>query len=99
MKTKMKRIGMVLVAVVFLSGCTGRSSGGRMTTEQVLQAAEPAMSARFPESFSRCRPYGAELSNGIWHVRGTLPPLVRGGTPEAKVQDSDGKVIEVYHTQ
>ena len=70
-----------------------------MTEANVLLVAEPAMAKGFPKSYLENKPYHAEFRNGIWAVRGTLPPDVVGGTPEATVRDRDGKVIEVFHTQ
>jgi hypothetical protein len=35
----------------------------------------------------------------VWHVRGTIPDGAFGGTPEAKVSDSDGRIVEVTATQ
>jgi len=95
----MKTIGMGLITAILLTGCATGLPHARMTKAQVLSVAEPAMAARFAESVPKHRPYHADLSNGVWHVWGTLPQDVRGGTPEAKVRDSDGKVLEVYHTQ
>lgn len=42
-------------------------------------------------------PYRATLRDGIWCVSGTLPPGWRGGTPQACIRASDGKVLEVSH--
>lgn len=45
--------------------------------------------------------YVAELEDNVWHVRGTLPndPLILGGVPHAKIARSDGRILDVYHTQ
>lgn len=92
--------GVVLLSVVLLfSGCQPGSSGARLSETDVLKIAEPAMAKRFPESYPKHKPYHAELKDGIWTIRGTLPPDVVGGTPEATVRDSDGKLVEVFHTQ
>jgi len=96
----MMKTGTLLLSVVLLlSGCDTGSPGARLSEAAVLEIAEPAMAKRFPESYLEHKPYHAELKNGIWTVTGTLPPGVVGGTPEATVRDSDGKVIEVFHTQ
>ena len=44
-------------------------------------------------------PYRAELKNGVWHVYGELPSGWRGGTPEAQICASNGKVLRVFHSQ
>jgi hypothetical protein len=72
----------------------------RLTEAQVLPIAERALKAKMPpEHVDRYKPYRAELRDGIWNVFGTLPGGGAGGTPEAKVRDSDGEVIEVFHSQ
>lgn len=104
MEDIMMKLGVVLLSVVLLfsgcqSGCQSGSSGARLSETEVLKIAEPAMAKRFPESYPKHKPYHAELKDGIWTIRGTLPPDVLGGTPEATVRDSDGKLVEVFHTQ
>ena len=72
----------------------------RLTEAQVLPIAESALEAKMPPEYvDKYKPYRAELRDGIWNVFGTLPDGVVGGTPEAKVRDSDGEVLEVFHSQ
>jgi hypothetical protein len=73
----------------------------RMTEAEVLQIAEPVLEAAFPRGFPQGRPYHAKFSPvaGVWHVRGTVPPGAFGGTPEAKVRDSDRHILHVTATQ
>jgi len=49
------------------------------------------------ESIERNKPYHAELRNGVWFVYGTLPPGMRGGTAEAEIAQSDGRILRVIH--
>jgi hypothetical protein len=71
-----------------------------LTEAQVLPIADKALKAEMdPEYVDRYKPYRAELRDGIWNVFGTLPDGVVGGTPEARVRDSDGKVLQVFHSQ
>ena len=66
----------------------------RMTEQQVLDIATPALSERFPAAFKTHQPYCAQFSHGDWWVLGTVPKGVRGGgAPEATVRDSDGKIL------
>ena len=90
---------LLLVAVTLLFGCSSR--GGNqpavgLTNATAIEIATPAMSKKFPDSFDDCKPYRAQLSDGVWHVYGTLPDGVAGGTPEARVRDTEGVVIEVF---
>ena len=72
----------------------------RLTEAQVLPIAERALKAKMaPEYVDKYKHYRAELRVGLWNVYGTLPDGGAGGTPEAKVRDSDGEVLEVFHSQ
>jgi hypothetical protein len=71
----------------------------RITAAEAVAIAEPALAAGFPDSFEDCRPYRADYRDGIWHVRGTLPEGMLGGTPEAEVRDADGEILRIFHTQ
>ena len=50
-------------------------------------------------SVNKDTPYTASLADGIWTVRGTLPPGVTGGTAVAEIAKSDGRIIRVFHEQ
>jgi hypothetical protein len=45
------------------------------------------------------RPFHAELRKGIWYVYGSLPAGFLGGVAEAKIRQSDGKVLHIFHGQ
>ncbi len=46
------------------------------------------------------KPYKATLlSDGTWHVDGTLPDGMLGGVANAVIAKEDGKVLSVWHTQ
>jgi len=70
-------------------------------TEQLAVAvANEAWRDKFSADHVRdWEPYQGELIDGAWHIYGTLPGGARGGTPEALVCASDGKVLRVFHTQ
>lgn len=70
-----------------------------LTEQDVLKIALPVLQKTYPESFNNYIPYHAEFENGNWHVFGTLPKNWRGGTPEAVVQDKDGTILKITHTQ
>ena len=52
-----------------------------------------------PDELKQREPYRAVLTNGAWHVVGTLPKGLRGGSPEAFICASDGKILKVFQTQ
>ena len=95
------------ILVVFLAAAIGCSNENpppkkepRLTEAQVLPIAERALKAKMPPEYvDKYKPYRAELRDGIWNVFGTLPGGGVGGTPEAKVRDRDGEVLEVFHSQ
>ena len=70
-----------------------------LTEQDVLKIALSVLKKTYPESFDNCAPYHAKFENGNWHVFGTLPKNWRGGTPEAVVQDKDGTILKITHTQ
>ena len=49
------------------------------------------------QSIEARRPLRAKLIEGVWHVEGTLPEGMRGGTPEAEIAQADGKILRVSH--
>ena len=72
----------------------------RLTQEQAVAIGEKAIMAKMePEYINKYKPYRANFRVGVWHVYGTLPGGGPGGTPEARVQDRDGKVLGVFHSQ
>ncbi len=54
-----------------------------------------ALRALFPNQFEAYNPYQTEYSKGIWRVYGSVPKGVIAETPQAKIRDRDGKVLEV----
>jgi NTF2 fold immunity protein of polymorphic toxin system component/carboxypeptidase family protein len=57
---------------------------------------KPVFSKEYTAKFV---PYQARFNDGVWTVYGTLTQGSRGGTPMLKIQKSDGKVLEVWHSQ
>jgi hypothetical protein len=94
---------LVLLPMIVILGCwlaLRVPRGPRLTEEQAVAIALPALSANMPpEHVNEYQPYHAELHDGIWNVFGSVPGDGVGGTPEAKVRDSDGKIITVFHSQ
>jgi hypothetical protein len=98
---------LACILVVFLAAAIGCGNerpppkkGPRLTEAQVLAIAEGALKEKMPPEYAdKYKPYRAELRDGIWNVFGTLPGGGAGGTPEARVRDSDGEVLKVFHSQ
>jgi hypothetical protein len=95
--------GAILV-VSFLApvlGCNNDNPQPRRLSEvQVLPIAERALKGTMPPEYvDKYKPYRAEFRDGLWHVFGTLPGNGPGGTPEARVRDRDGEVLQVLHSQ
>ena len=92
------RIVITLAAVAALFGCANFSQP-QLTAAEAMQIATSALQNEFPENFDAYQPYTARYSMGVWYVSGTLPSGRFGGTPEADVDDSSGKVVRIAHAQ
>lgn len=96
-----------LVAIVFgvLAGCARHGDGiesgqSRLSQSQAVEIGLGAIESEMTKTYAdKYEPYLAEFNNGAWHVFGTVPGGGPGGTPEAIVQDNDGKVLSVGHSQ
>jgi hypothetical protein len=95
---------LAFILIVFLApalGCNNENPPPRRLSEaQVVPIAESALKAKMPREYvDKYKPYRAEFRDGIWNVYGTLPGGGPGGTPEARVRDSDGEVLQDFHSQ
>jgi hypothetical protein len=45
------------------------------------------------------KPFKAVLTNGVWHVEGTLPEGLVGGVAVAEISKDDGRILKVSHGQ
>ena len=45
------------------------------------------------------RPFKATLTNSVWWVRGSLPPGAKGGVAEIFLSETNGSVLDVYHSK
>lgn len=43
------------------------------------------------------KPYRAFLTNGVWHVSGSMPKKMLGGVAVAEIRAADGEVLRVTH--
>ena len=48
-------------------------------------------------NIERQKPYQTTLKDGIWYVRGSLPPNVAGGVALAEISQQDARVLRVSH--
>ncbi|HXD92706.1 MAG TPA: YbbC/YhhH family protein [Bacteroidia bacterium] len=49
---------------------------------------------------NQSKPFIATLrDDGIWEVKGTYKKRGKGGVPYIRIQKSDGKIIQVWHTK
>jgi len=51
------------------------------------------------ESIASQQPFHATLRAGVWHVSGSLPAGMRGGTAQAEVNRKDGRILRVWHSK
>jgi len=94
-------LALVLLSATSTGVCPATESGAKVavpTERAAIAVAKAAWHGKFSAASVKERePYRAELSDGTWHVFGTLPAGWRGGTPEALVCASNGKVLKVFH--
>jgi hypothetical protein len=70
------------------------------TASAAVAAAKPELTRAFsPQDIARYDPYSAKLVAGVWYVRGRLQAGALGGTPEAQVCQSNGRVLHVYQAE
>ncbi len=43
------------------------------------------------------KPFKASLTNGVWHVVGTLPKYTEGGVAEAEISKDDARILRISH--
>jgi hypothetical protein len=80
------------------SGAIALAQPPRMTTQQVVAAAKPAIEARFPGATKNHNLVAHVTTDGYWtvfFVHPGQPDRPKRGEPVAHVRDSDGKVVDV----
>ena len=45
------------------------------------------------------KPYIASLKDGVWRVHGSLPEGYIGGVAIIRIEQKDGRILEVVHSQ
>jgi hypothetical protein len=86
---------MRAVVLICLLASVAAQAAPRMTQQQVIAAARPALEARFPGARSH-RLVAHEITDGFWtvfYVHPGEPDRPKRGEPFAHVRDSDGKVV------
>ncbi len=80
---------------------TGLPANGLIPNEATAVAvAEAVFRPVFGEQeTSKFEPYHAQLTADVWTVYGTLKQNSRGGTPMLRIQKTDGKALEIWHSQ
>ncbi|MBC8077792.1 MAG: hypothetical protein H7Y32_17080 [Chloroflexales bacterium] len=93
----------MLLSALFGPTCKPTAPGETLaipTEQAAVTAAKAAWYGKFSTSaVEEYEPYRAKLEDGVWHVFGSLPPGWRGGTLEAVICASDGKVLKVFHSR
>ena len=52
-----------------------------------------------PDHIAKEKPYRVTLKDGVWFVSGSLPADRIGGVAEARISQSDGRILGVIHGQ
>ena len=86
--------------LVFAVACASKDAPVT-TAEAAIKSARQAWKSIYEKNSSdfysdkgiaRFEPYSATFENGVWHVRGTVPPGYQGDVLETTVRQSDGSV-------
>lgn len=101
----MRRVVLAIVcSLPFVFACSSASNDKApvTTAEAAITKAKEAwasihdkaswQSAYSKESAAKLEPYTATLEDGVWLVRGTIPPGYKGEVLETTVRQSDGAV-------
>jgi hypothetical protein len=93
---------LMMMSLVFLASACAPSQNGDgpiLTAEAAIAKAKSSWASVYvkthSETFSektvqRFEPYTAVLADGVWTVRGTVPPDLHDTVPEATVRQADG---------
>jgi hypothetical protein len=91
---------LVLATVVVSTTSCTTALRRPLTEQEAVRMAIASIERKYgPECVAKESPFTGELTNGIWIVRGTLPPGTIGGTAVAEVSAGNGKVLRMWHEQ
>ena len=65
--------------------------------ETAIKVAEAIWLPIYGEGIYEKKPFKAELDNGIWIVKGSLPIGMKGGVPYMEIRKKDCKVLKITH--
>lgn len=101
----MRRVVLAMLCTLpFVFACSSASNEGAPVTspKMAIMKAKQAwasihdkaswQSAYSKENTTKLEPYTATLKDGVWLVRGTIPPGYKGEAIETTVRQSDGNV-------
>jgi hypothetical protein len=99
----MKRVSFAALGVLpIVFACSSASNDAPVTTaDAAISSAKQAWQSIYEkktspayskESAARFEPYTATFKDGVWHVRGSVPPGYQGETLVTTVRRSDGSV-------
>jgi len=97
----MKHLITMMSLILLASACAPSQSGDApiSTAEAAIAKAKDSWAGVYQkthdptlseESVKRFEPYTATLTDGVWTVRGTIPPDFHGAAPVATVRQADG---------
>ena len=76
-----------------------KSVGSILDAKDVIVKAENFWIEKYGNGVKKKKPYQVfyDEKNGVWLVKGSLPPNMDGGVPHILIENSTGDVLAVWH--
>ena len=87
-----------MFSVVITSSCSLVKSD-ICDQQTALDIGTRLMHDKFPRSINDSNPIKIYERNGLWRIKGTLPPGYAGGVPNVILNRKTCALLKVYHTQ
>jgi hypothetical protein len=106
MKLRWLIIGSICAGLVACKVCQSsthkeyKNYSGQVTDVNVaINIAEANWCEKYGRKILRYKPFKAKKVQEVWIVYGSLKTGLYGGTPEIKIDELTGKVLEIYRTK
>jgi len=88
-----------LVSIIFLISSCSSVAPDSCNKNLALEIGTKLIHDKFPRSVNDPNPIKIYERDGLWRIKGTLPPKVAGGVPNVKLDRNTCKLVAIYHTQ
>ncbi|XPF94989.1 NTF2 fold immunity protein [Colwellia sp. RE-S-Sl-9] len=88
-----------LISLMFIISSCSLIESDICDQKTALDKGTSLMHKKFPRSMEDQNPIKIYDREGLWHIKGTLPPNYAGGVPHVKLDRQTCRLVEIYHTQ